>query len=206
MKPNDTKKRPIGLIIAISVAGLIVLLAGGFVGWALLAAPAGAMAMDALASDEQVTVVQDQWLVFQPKTAASVDSGTAGSTGTDPSTATGSIGFIFYPGARVDYHAYAPLVRPIAQAGYLAVIVPMPLNLAMFDLAREYNQEGMAAYARLQDQEFDRQHRYGYAAVKHQRFVGTGYFDEVAQTIARGKSSTLALKGSTEEQQFEEVA
>jgi isocitrate lyase len=76
----------------------------------------------------------------------------------------------------------------------------------MFDLAREYAQEGMAAYARLQDLEFDRQSHFGYGAVKHQRFVGTAYFDDVAQTIAHGMSSTVALKGSTEEEQFEEAA
>ncbi len=109
---------------------------------------------------------------------------------------------------KLDEKTIAEFQREIGAMGYKFQFVTLAgfhaLNLAMFDLAREYSQEGMAAYARLQDQEFDRQARFGYAAVKHQRFVGTGYFDEVAQTIARGKSSTLALKGSTEEQQFEE--
>ena len=60
----------------------------------------------------------------------------------------------------------------------------------------------MAAYAELQDREFDVQKRHGYAAVKHQSFVGTGYFDEVSNVVSGGSSSTAALKGSTEEHQF----
>jgi isocitrate lyase len=60
----------------------------------------------------------------------------------------------------------------------------------------------MTAYAHLQDAEFDRQKTSGYQAVKHQRFVGTGYFDLVAQCVAAGKASTTALTGSTEEAQF----
>ncbi len=102
----------------------------------------------------------------------------------------------------------ATFQKEIAKMGYKFQFVTLAgfhaLNLAMFDLAREYGIEGMAAYARLQDQEFDRQAKFGYGAVKHQTFVGTGYFDDVAQTIARGNSSTLALKGSTEEEQFAE--
>ena len=76
------------------------------------------------------------------------------------------------------------------------------LNLGMFELAREYRERGMAAYARLQDREFALSNPQGYTAVKHQSFVGTGYFDEVAKTIADGQLSTAALKDSTEEQQF----
>ena len=76
------------------------------------------------------------------------------------------------------------------------------LNLGMFELAREYRDQGMAAYAKLQDREFALHNPHGYAAVKHQSFVGTGYFDEVAKTIADGQLSTAALKDSTEEQQF----
>ena len=77
------------------------------------------------------------------------------------------------------------------------------LNLGMFDLAREYRENGMAAYSKLQQAEFDREANAGYHAVKHQRFVGTGYFDQVSQTVAAGKSSTTALADSTEEAQFE---
>jgi isocitrate lyase len=77
------------------------------------------------------------------------------------------------------------------------------LNLAMFELARGYQETGMTAYAALQEREFEREADAGYRAIKHQRFVGTGYFDEVAQTIAGGYSSTTALEGSTEDAQFE---
>ncbi len=76
------------------------------------------------------------------------------------------------------------------------------LNLGMYELARGYRETGMAAYSRLQESEFDLE-RDGYRAVKHQAFVGTGYFDAVAQTIAGGEVSTAALRGSTEEAQFE---
>ena len=76
------------------------------------------------------------------------------------------------------------------------------LNLSMFELALGYRERGMAAYAELQDREFDVQKRHGYAAVKHQSFVGTGYFDEVSNVVSGGSSSTAALKGSTEEHQF----
>jgi isocitrate lyase len=60
----------------------------------------------------------------------------------------------------------------------------------------------MASYSRLQEKEFESAENHGYTAVRHQRFVGTGYFDEVAQTIANGESSTVALEGSTENEQF----
>ena len=75
------------------------------------------------------------------------------------------------------------------------------LNHSMFDLARKYRDEGMAAYSELQQREFASE-KYGYTATRHQREVGTGYFDEVAQVISGGTSSTVALKGSTEEAQF----
>ncbi len=76
------------------------------------------------------------------------------------------------------------------------------LNLSMFDLARAYKENGMAAYSRLQEKEFGRERDFGYEAVKHQRFAGTGYFDAVQQTISGGLASTLALRGSTESEQF----
>jgi hypothetical protein len=72
----------------------------------------------------------------------------------------------------------------------------------MFELARAYKQTGMAAYSRLQQKEFSSEHDHGYEAVKHQRFVGTGYFDTVTQVIAGGTSSVTALAGSTEAEQF----
>jgi isocitrate lyase len=76
------------------------------------------------------------------------------------------------------------------------------LNLGMFDLAREYKKSGMTAYCRLQEDEFSRERDFGYEAVKHQRFVGTAYFDTVQQAITSGKASTTALEGSTEAAQF----
>jgi isocitrate lyase len=76
------------------------------------------------------------------------------------------------------------------------------LNLSMFELARGYRDHGMTAYSRLQDKEFSREREYGYEAVKHQRFVGTGYFDQLTQVIAGGTSSVTALEGSTEQEQF----
>lgn len=75
------------------------------------------------------------------------------------------------------------------------------LNFSMFDLADNYRQRGMSAYAELQDKEFTAEKR-GYTATKHQREVGTGYFDLVSSVISRGCSSTLAYEGSTESEQF----
>ena len=77
------------------------------------------------------------------------------------------------------------------------------LNLSIFELAHEYARTGMLAYSQLQQREFELAERLGYGAVKHQRFVGTGYFDEVANAVAGGQTSTRALHGSTEEAQFE---
>ncbi|WP_404454092.1 isocitrate lyase [Virgibacillus necropolis] len=75
------------------------------------------------------------------------------------------------------------------------------LNHSMFELARKYKDMGMAAYSELQQAEFANE-QFGYSATRHQREVGTGYFDEVAQVISGGTSSTVALKGSTETEQF----
>jgi isocitrate lyase len=77
------------------------------------------------------------------------------------------------------------------------------LNESMFELARGYAEEGMTAYVRLQEREFALEAE-GYTATRHQREVGAGYFDRVAQAVSGGDSSTLALKGSTEEEQFSE--
>jgi isocitrate lyase len=76
------------------------------------------------------------------------------------------------------------------------------LNASMFDLAKGYASEGMTAYVRLQEQEFQMEED-GYTATRHQAEVGTGYFDQVSTVISGGSSSTLALKGSTEEAQFD---
>ena len=78
------------------------------------------------------------------------------------------------------------------------------LNLTMFELARDYRDVGMTAYADLQEREFALEID-GYRATKHQSFVGTGYFDAVTQVISSGKSSVTALSGSTETEQFDQV-
>ena len=75
------------------------------------------------------------------------------------------------------------------------------LNTSMFELARAYKEQGMLGYSQLQQKEFALQSE-GFTAVKHQAFVGTGYFDAVQNTVTAGQSSTVALKGSTEEEQF----
>ena len=74
-------------------------------------------------------------------------------------------------------------------------------NIAIFELAEKYKKEGMAAYSRIQEQEFARE-KDGYTSVKHQREVGTSYFDSVSNTISSGQSSTTAMEGSTESEQF----
>jgi isocitrate lyase len=79
------------------------------------------------------------------------------------------------------------------------------LNYGMFDLAHGYARRQMSAFVELQEKEFAAAER-GFTAVKHQREVGTGYFDAVTQAIQQGQSSTTALKGSTEEAQFQRIA
>jgi isocitrate lyase len=76
------------------------------------------------------------------------------------------------------------------------------LNAGMFELASEYAHSGMSAYVRLQEREFQLADL-GYSAVRHQRFVGTGYFDAVQMTVAGGHTSTEALENSTETEQFQ---
>jgi len=84
----------------------------------------------------------------------------------------------------------------VTLAGYHAVCA------SMFDLARGYAADGMSAYVELQEQEFAAED-FGYTATRHQREVGAGYFDAVLEAVTGGESSTLALKGSTEEAQFQ---
>jgi len=97
----------------------------------------------------------------------------------------------------------------LAKMGYKFQFVTLAgfhaLNLSMFELARGYKLAGMTAYSRLQEKEFSRETQHGYEAVKHQRFVGTGYFDALTQVIASGASSVTALAGSTEAEQFAEM-
>lgn len=99
----------------------------------------------------------------------------------------------------------ASFQRELAAMGYKFQFVTLAgfhsLNHSMFELARKYKDEGMAAYSELQQAEFASE-KYGYSATRHQREVGTGYFDEVAQVISGGTSSTTALEDSTEAEQF----
>jgi len=80
------------------------------------------------------------------------------------------------------------------------------LNAGMFELAKNYAQTGMTAYSRLQEQEFALAQSDGYTAIRHQKFVGTGYFDAVQTTVAGGHAATEALAGSTENDQFSQPA
>jgi isocitrate lyase len=107
---------------------------------------------------------------------------------------------------KLDDDTIARFQTELAAMGYKYQFITLAgfhsLNLSMFELARGYRLSGMTAYARLQEKEFSRERDYGYEAVKHQRFVGTGYFDAITQIIAGGASSTTALAGSTEAEQF----
>jgi isocitrate lyase len=106
----------------------------------------------------------------------------------------------------LDAATLATFQRELGAMGYAFQFVTLAgfhaNNLSMFELALGYRDEAMAAYARLQDREFALRERAGYAAVTHQSFVGTGYFDEIARCVSDGRNSTAALKGSTEEHQF----
>src|SRR5881392_2368677 len=106
---------------------------------------------------------------------------------------------------QLDSASIAKFQRELGAMGYKFQFVTLAgfhaLNASMFNLARDYRDHGMAAYAVLQEAESVAE-RDGYSATKHQREVGTGYFDLVAQIIADGKSSTAALDGSTEAEQF----
>ena len=94
----------------------------------------------------------------------------------------------------------------LAEMGYKFQFITLAgfhaLNTSMFELALAYKNEGMAGYSRLQEREFSLETSDGYRAVKHQSFVGAGYFDEVQMAITGGTASTTALHGSTEEAQF----
>jgi len=109
----------------------------------------------------------------------------------------------------LDEATIAKFQSELAKMGYKFQFVTLAgfhaLNLSMFELARGYKLAGMTAYSRLQEKEFSRESQHGYEAVKHQRFVGTGYFDALTQVIASGASSVTALAGSTEAEQFAEM-
>jgi len=107
--------------------------------------------------------------------------------------------------AKLSDEEIASFQEEIAEMGFKFQFVTLAgfhaLNYSMFDLAEGYRDRGMAAYSELQQAEFDAEDR-GYTATKHQREVGTGYFDEIKNVITGGEASTSAMKGSTEETQF----
>src|SRR5581483_1366002 len=109
--------------------------------------------------------------------------------------------------AKLSEAEIAEFQRELGKMGYKFQFVTLAgfhaLNLSMFELARDYAHNGMSAYSQLQQREFQMAEKHGYGAVKHQRFVGTGYFDAVASVISSGQTSTGALAGSTEAEQFE---
>ena len=106
---------------------------------------------------------------------------------------------------KLDSATIGKFQRELGAMGYKFQFVTLAgfhaLNHSMFKLARGYRDRGMSAYSELQEAEFASEAE-GYTATKHQREVGTGYFDDVAQVIAGGESSTTALRGSTEQEQF----
>ena len=105
----------------------------------------------------------------------------------------------------LDDATIAKFQRELGAMGYKFQFVTLAgfhsLNFAMFELARKYKDRGMAAYSELQQAEFAAEAD-GYSATRHQREVGTGYFDQVAEVISGGRSTTLALEESTEAHQF----
>ena len=106
---------------------------------------------------------------------------------------------------KLDDVTIANFQQELGKMGYKFQFVTLAgfhsLNMSMFHLARGYSQAGMTAYSKLQQEEFAAQ-ELGYRAVTHQRFAGTGYFDEIAKVVSSGNSSTTALAGSTEADQF----
>ncbi len=108
--------------------------------------------------------------------------------------------------AKLDDNTILNFQKQLSEMGYKFQFVTLAgfhaLNHGMFELARQYKHRGMAAYSDLQQAEFAGE-VHGYTATRHQREVGTSYFDEVAQVVTGGTSSTTALKGSTEAEQFQ---
>lgn len=116
--PKLTHKRRRWLWVLVGVLAATLLFAGSFTLWASNPAPPMAQALAALQGDDKVGVVEGKWIIFQPLV--------------DPKPT----GFILYPGRLIDPRAYAPQARAIAEKGYPVVIVPMPLNLAIFGASR----------------------------------------------------------------------
>src|SRR5271170_4055465 len=106
---------------------------------------------------------------------------------------------------KLDENSIATFAQQLAAMGYKFQFITLAgfhaLNHSMFELARDFKNRGMAAYAEFQAAEFASE-QYGYTATRHQAEVGAGYFDEIAQVVSGGTSSTTALDGSTEAEQF----
>ena len=107
---------------------------------------------------------------------------------------------------KLDAATIAKFQRELGAMGYAFQFVTLAgfhsLNLSMFELSRGYRDSGMSAYSRLQDREFELAASDGYGAIKHQSFVGTGWFDALQEVISGGESATRALADSTEKHQF----
>ncbi|WP_211654679.1 isocitrate lyase [Planococcus alpniumensis] len=110
--------------------------------------------------------------------------------------------------AKLDEETIAKYQVELGKMGYKFQFVTLAgfhaLNHSMFELAHDYKDNGMAAYSKLQQAEFASESK-GYTATRHQREVGTSYFDEISQIVSGGTSSTTAMKGSTETEQFQTV-
>lgn len=108
--------------------------------------------------------------------------------------------------AHLDDAAIARFQRELGAMGYKFQFVTLAgfhsLNLGMFNLAKTYRDEGMLAYSRFQQKEFEQEKQGSYAAITHQKFVGAGYFDRLMNVITSGETSVRAMDGSTEEDQF----
>ncbi len=108
--------------------------------------------------------------------------------------------------ANLDERSIRNFQEKLGEMGYKFQFVTLAgfhtLNASMFELASQYAQEGMPAYSCLQEKEFNLQKENGFSAIKHQQFVGTGYFDAITTALLDGNASTTALTGSTEEEQF----
>ena len=117
---------------------------------------------------------------------------------------------IYWLAPNLDDQTIAKFQKELGRMGYRYQFVTLAgfhsLNTGMFELAHRFSDNGMTAYCELQEKEFALQDQLGFGAVKHQRFVGAGYFDEMQSIISGGRSSTATLAGSTEEGQFEEGA
>ncbi len=108
--------------------------------------------------------------------------------------------------SKLDEKTMLTFREKLAEMGYKFQFITLAgfhaLNNSMFELASAYKKQGMFAYSQFQQREFTNEREGGFKAVKHQSFVGTGYFDEVQNIITNGEAATIALKGSTEEAQF----